>query len=207
MTSPASPASSPGGAPRGSEGVAWLRPTSGRVTGWFGLVAGVAVGVAMVVDDQQWSYAVPAFLLAALAWSAMLRPRVGTTPADLVLRGMVSTTRLPLVRARDLVVRQVLAVTVDDKRYTNPAIGHAHRTLAKRRRVPDGQRAMFGGDPHEVGYADHLEQLLREKVREAVRDQAHLGLDPDAPVRRSWAWPEVAALAVLLVALVAVLAL
>jgi len=183
------------------DNVTWFAVTSGRVTGFLGLVAGALVGVVSVVDRTAAGVVVGLFL-ALLSWVVLMRPRVGTRGSDLLLRGMVSTVVIPLASIESLVVRQVLSVGIGGRRYVSGAVGHAMRDLRRSRRAVDTIALGTGPDapPAQDKYADQVGEMITERSRAARRDGA-----PTGPARREWAWPEIGGLGVLLVALVVTL--
>lgn len=169
-------------------------PTSGRVMGVLTVLLGVVAVVVTVAfpGDYPVPVATGGLLVGVLAWAAMLRPRVRLDGAWLVLRGMVSTLRLPLAGLQSVVVQQVLVATVDDKRYANPGVGRSRfRAMRRPRSTRDLTMTPVPGEgwtPDEgADYADFVEDRIREAARVAR------GV-PDAPsgVRREWAWPEIA---------------
>jgi hypothetical protein len=185
------------------ERATWFAVTSGRVTGYLGLLAGVVILVIGVMDGSAAGILV-GLLFAGLSWMVLLRPRVGTRGEDLLIRGMASTVVIPLASVESVVARQVLSVGVGDRHYVSAAVGHALRDLNRTRRKVD---RLPLDTTHDVPvaqdkYADEVVEILTERSRSARRDGAPMG-----PVRREWAWPELAGLGVLVVALVVALAL
>ena len=168
-------------------------PTSGRFMGALTAVLG-AGGVLVTLafpGDYPPQVATGGLLAIALAWTAMLRPRVWLEGHRLVLRGMLSTLHLPLARLQSVVVQQVLVATVDDKRHANPGVGRSRfRAMRKPRSTRDLTMTPVPGEgwtPDEgADYADFVEDRIREAAKASQRV-------PDAPsdVRREWAWPEV----------------
>ena len=168
-------------------------PTSGRVMG----VLTAAIGAVAVIltlafpGDYPAPVATGGLLAVALAWSAMLRPRVWLEGHWLVLRGMLSTLHLPLAGLQSIVVQQVLVATVDDKRHANPGVGRSRfRAMRKPRSTRDLTMTPVPGEgwtaDDGADYADFVEDRIREAAKAAQRV-------PDAPsgVRREWAWREV----------------
>lgn len=189
-----------------TEPVDWFRPTSGRVIGSLGVAAAAAVDVLALVD---WSSsaslptATAAALVGVLVWAAMLRPRVGLTGSNLVLRNMFETVHVPLAAIEKLVVRQFLAVRVGDRRFVSPALGHSMRSLmrsASKERRGSGLRTPE--TVTEMKYADLVEQQIRAAAEEA-RAVAGVALMSDdqlalaAAVRRDRAWVELGLVVVL----------
>jgi hypothetical protein len=179
------------------DGVTWFGVTSGRVTGILGLVVGVIVTL-IGISQESAAGAVVGLLVGLLTWLVLLRPRVGTRGTDLLLRGIVSTVVVPLASIESIAIRQVLAVWADGRRYVNPAIGHTLREINRQRR---GGGQVENIPVEQSKYADQVHEIILERSRSARRDGAPMG-----PVRREWAWPEIGALAVLVVAFVVALA-
>lgn len=172
-------------------------PTSGRVTGVLTLVLGAAAVVVTLVSPEGYPPPVAAggLLACALGWAAVLRPRVWLEDGELVLRGMLSTVRLPLAGVQSIVVQQVLVATVDDKRYANPGVGRSRfRAMRRPRTTRDLAMTATPGEgwTPDAGadYADYVEERIREAVRAARRD-GH-----DSGVRRERAWPEIVSVSV-----------
>jgi hypothetical protein len=177
--------------------------TSGRLSGVLGLVL---VSVFLVLSVVAWDpgrplgVAILSVLGAVVIWAVLLRPAVWTTGTELVLRGMFHSTRIPLAAIDDVVVTQLLAIRVGDRRYTSPAIGYTARQNTKRRlkgRSSDLPRAeeTLVAQAFVESRIRHLAQDTRERtgVRPGSPEQAALA----AQVRRTYAWPELGAVAVL----------
>jgi len=178
--------------------------TSGRFSGVLGLVL---VSVFLVLSVVAWDPGTPlgvgilSVLGAVLIWAVLLRPAVWSTQRDLVLRSIFQTTRVPLVAIDDVIVTQVLAIRAGEHRYTSPAIGFTARQSTKRRLK--GRSADELPRPEETLVAQafvesrirHLAQDARDRtgVKQGSPEQAAAAAD----VRRSWAWPELAAVVVL----------
>lgn len=191
-----------------------FRPTSGRVTGILGLVtAGVVLVLALVGWDGGTTVGVVivAVLGAVVVWAAMLRPALWVTERDLVMRGMFHTDRVPLAAIDRVRVTQVLTVAVGDRALVSPVVGYSLRRLTKSRFQPrdriDPTGTSSGAPPeareHQAfveARIAHLAATARERagIRPGSPEQQALAAD----VRRSWAWPEIAACAALAVAFV-----
>ena len=184
-----------------------FRPTGGRVMGSLAVIAALVVVAIAVSDPGVVPVAVVAgsVLLGVLGWASMLWPRVSVTADDLVLRTMVEYQRLPLAAIEDLVVRQVLAVRVGDKRYVSTAVGKSWRkAMAGDRQGPRNDDKPIT----EVAYADYVEQEIRRRMEQA-RAEAGVGLLSDeqlalaAGVRREPAWLPIGLIAVAVLGLLA----
>ncbi|GAA1965377.1 hypothetical protein GCM10009798_27090 [Nocardioides panacihumi] len=178
--------------------VTWFGATNGRVTGVMGLAIGLVV-LLIGVFHASAVWVIAGLLAGLVSWMVLLRPRVGTRGTDLVLRGIVSTVVVPLASIENIALRQVLAVWAGGRRYVSAAVGHTYREINRQRRG--------GGQVEEVPaadtkYAEQVLELITERGREARRDGAPMG-----PAHREWAWLEIGALLVLVVALLVSLGL
>jgi hypothetical protein len=184
-------------------------PTSGRVSGIVGLIT---AGVVLILAVLGWDTGTPlgiaivAVLGAVLVWSAMLRPALWTTHRDLVFRGIVSTTRVPLAAIDSVVVTQVLAVKAGDQRYVSPVIGYTVRQTVKAK-VRNGQAPATSAS----GPTQEHQAFVEARIGYAAQDaRDRLGIRKGSPeqqalaagVRRTWAWPELAAVVLLSVGFV-----
>ena len=170
-----------------------FRPTGGTVMGTAGLSAVAVVIVAALVTEPSVTgvrVALGAALVGVLVWMVLLRPRVTAYADTLVLHNMASDTFLPLAGIESVAVRLTLHVWVDDRRHTCSGIGRSTRSMMKAER--------HGSPPTGAAdYASFVETTIEDLARSARRD---LRGDPP-PVRREWAVRELAALAVLALAM------
>jgi len=182
-------------------------PTSGRFSGVAGLVTAGAVLVLAAIDWDNGAplgIAIVTVLAAVLVWAAMLRPALWVTARDLVMRGMFGTYRIPLAAIDTVVVTQVLAVKVGGKRYVSPVIGYTVRqTMKAKVREGQGPTSAAPGPAHDhqafvEARLDYMAQDARDRlgIRRGSPEQQALAAD----VRHSWAWPELAACALLVLA-------
>ena len=176
----------------------WFKPTGGRVTGVLGLVAAVVVVGLGIKGKVASEIVVGGLLFAVLVWVTLLRPRVGLSSDALVLRGMVSAHHIPLAAIDNVTLRQVFAVWAGGRRYVSAAVGLPYYEIMREQR----RRETTPHPGSSSTYAHHISDLVDSRARQARAD--HL---PAGEVRREWAWPEVAAIVVLLIALVVTLAL
>jgi hypothetical protein len=181
-------------------------PNNGRIVGGVGLVAVVAAVIAIIADGRHGSdplaFSVLA-LVALLIWLIMFRPGVRSDGTTLELRNMTSTTSVPLAQVEKVDVGAMLLVKSGGKVYKSIAVSRPR----KRQRAGEGgsfvgarggshQHSFMAGspkvDPSKV-YTDFVEGRIRHLAEEA---RAHRRGEGDV-VRRTWAWPEIAALAAL----------
>lgn len=182
---------------RPDEVVENFRPTSGRVTGVIALALALAVVVISIVDREH-AFPAPvvwaALFFGSLVWAAMLRPRLWATTSDLVMRNMASTVTIPLAAIEQIAVRQVVVVKAGDRRHVSPAVGKSWRQTIRSEKASPKPDATT---PYPVFVDDRLHQLAEEaraKAGVALLSDEQLALAHG--VRRQWAWPEIAAMAV-----------
>jgi hypothetical protein len=191
-----------------------VQETFARNGGLFVSVVGglVVVGlvVAWLLDTDSLPLWVPAVAVlgGVLIYASTVRPRVMVEGAELVLRNMLSTVRIPLATIEEIAVQQVLAVRAGERRYVCAGAGRTLRTVMKGSRMQKARtRASsltgeyFPEIERGIDYGDYIETRVRELMR---ADRARRGISsvfsPEAEelrtrIRREWAWPEIALLA------------
>ncbi len=156
--------------------------TSGRVFGT--LAVGTAVGMVVLIlvesnGEPSWLALALVVFFGALAWAALLRPRLELDSSRLVMRNMLRTDTLPLTAIESVSVRQVLVVFAGDKRYTSPAVGRTRRQLFKDGRGSGGGTAggMMGilpslpsGSERPESAATSYGLFVEERIRSRVAD-------------------------------------
>lgn len=184
-----------------------FQPTSGRISGFVGLGTAAVIFVIAVLDKDTGTplgVAILALLGALLVWAALLRPAMWVTSTDLVMRGMFRTDMIPLAAINKVSVSQVFAVFVGERRFVSPVIGYtARQTMKSRvtRGVTESTTSPIQSHQTFVeARIDHLAQSSRDLlgIRNRSPEQEALAAD----VRRSYAWPEIAGVAVLVLAFV-----
>ena len=184
-------------------------PTSGRLSGIAGLIT---AGVVLILAVLGWDAGTPlgvaivALLGGLLVWAAMLRPALWTTSDDLVMRGMFGSHLVPLAAIDTVIVTQVLAVKVGDKRFVSPVIGYTVRQTMKSK-VRDARSPSSSAPAPTQEHQAFVEARIAYVAQDA-RDR--LGIRKGSPeqqalaagVRHTWAWPELVAAAVLVLAFV-----
>lgn len=168
--------------------------SGGLVTGVIGIVIVVGViGFGLVAEDDglaPWAY--PLLLLAGvLAWAVLIRPAVVLHAEELELRNVLHSRWVPYPRITAVAISQVTAVHVGEDRYVGSGFGRSRRTLHR------DSRALQEADQEGIRARHSLGWLVEDKIRR--RADAETFAEP-GPVRRTWAWPEVAAFAVLALA-------
>jgi hypothetical protein len=180
-----------------------FHPTNGRLSGFLGLgCAAVVLVLAIAARDtgRALGVAIIACLGAILVWAALLRPALWATERHLVMRGMLHTDRVPLVAISRVVVAQVLAVTANGHRYLSPVIGYSARQTIK------AKSASVAGRAKAPTAMDTYQVFVEERILHLASEQRELHGETTEPVRRSYAWPEIAGIALTLAAFVVWLA-
>lgn len=174
--------------------------TNGRISGYVGLgCAAVILVFAIAARDtgRPLGVAILALLGALLVWVVMLRPALGATDRDLVMRGMYRTDRIPLAAIDRVAVSQVTSVTVGERRYVTPVVGYTARQTIKQRgaaRKPDAK---------PVSPVDTHQAFVEARIAHLAREAAERSTGPAGDVRRTWAWPEIVGTGVLVAAFLA----
>lgn len=202
-----------------------FRPTSGTAVGWAGVVLAAAALVDVLVDGHTRSgarFGLGAAIFGVLIWCFMLRPRVVIRPAELELRNPFGSWHVPLASVRRVAVRAVTRVYTDERRFDGVAVGRPARSLARGRPARQDTIGVpgFGASrltqpaestrlPKGQLDADMTADFVVEQILYAA-DRARAAspaseAGPHAPSgtpARTWAWPELVLLVVLVVGLV-----
>jgi hypothetical protein len=213
------PRSVSAGAPHARErAIERFKPTSGAVLGWAGIgFAALILGyvVARVHTITGLRVGLGMLLAIVVVWSTQLRSRAVAFPSHLLLRNAAHDVRVPWTAIDEVTVRQTLNVWVGERRFVCVGIGRSVRSIVKETRrkrgsgllgpsrwrefaeraeraAPD-QTAMH----YETWVVTRIEELAEQARAEALRSGAASSGSP----RRTLAWPELAATAVLGVAL------
>lgn len=167
--------------------------SGGLVAGVIGIATAVGLVAFGVVSDRDgfapWAF--PLLLaFGVLSWAILIRPAVLLHRDELELRNVLHSQWIPFARIDDVQVKQVTKVHVGDQTYVAAGLGRSRRAIHH-----DARAGQDGGrEQYSLGW------LVEEKVRR--RMNPHDAVTDPAPVRRTWAVPEIAALAVFAVALV-----
>lgn len=187
----------------GSAEVVRFGPTSGVVTGWIGLSLAALVVVTSAVgarsaDDVR--MVLGAAAAGVLVWAYLLRPRVLLTERSVVLRNPLSQWEVPLASITGVRVRSVtrLEVTGRDRELIGVGVGRHLRKMAGER-VRERSSTEPAG-PERPRHSDEADVMITRI--ESLIALAGGAADSGAQVRRRWAWPEIAALLVLVAGLV-----
>jgi hypothetical protein len=154
------------------------------------LAVGLAVAVCVyAIVDGRGGFEAPvawgAAFAAVVSYASLLRPAVRVDAGTLILRNMIDTNVIPLALIDEVVVRQVLVVRAAEKRYVSPAIGNSFLRTIRPKTARDGET--------ELTYPDYVRDRILHLADGARRRAGSADLPP---VRRLWAWPEIAGLVV-----------
>lgn len=197
-----------------------FRPTSGTAIGWTGVVLAAVALVSVAVGDHTIGaarFGLGSAIFGLLVYCFMLRPRLVIRRADLELRNPFGSWHVPLAGVRRVVVRAVTRVYTDERRYDGVAVGRPVRSMMRGKQVrqrtvgvPGLGASRYTEDaaatqvPKGQLDADMVADFVVEQIL-AAADRARDADEPAGTPTRSWAWPELTALAVLVVGLVVTL--
>jgi hypothetical protein len=196
-------------------------PTSGTFSGWLGVGLAAVAFVAVVLDDHTLRggrIAIAALTFGLVVWCFMLRPRILIGSTLLELRNPFTTWHVPLASVRRVAVRAVTRVWDDeDRHFDGVAVGRPVRSLvrggaSKARYVGPpglgGARMTDDADASRVPKGNLDADMVADFVTEQIllcADRAREAGETPAEPRRTWAWLELGALGVLVLALVVTL--
>lgn len=192
-------------------------PTSGTGLGWLGVALAVVALLAALLGDHTIGatrFALASAIFGLLVWCFMLRPRVVIGRSSLELRNPFISWHVPLASIRKVAVRAVTRVYTDERRYDGVAVGRPARSLMRGRPsrqqslgVPGFGATRIGEDPEARRMpkgqldADSTADFVVERILAAADRARSEPVEPPAPPHRTWAWPELATLGVLVGAL------
>ncbi|MGZ4443085.1 MAG: hypothetical protein ACXVXC_07980 [Nocardioidaceae bacterium] len=185
-----------------------FKPTNGYVIGYVSLAVVVGGVVWIAVDDPTLAglrIALGMLFAGVLIYATQIRPRARIdTAGTLVLKNTFRDTHVPLVLVDAAKVSQALVVYVGAKRYVCIGIGKPIRKELRRSRrstvfggsrvsslVDFGEHAQAAAGERNVTYETWVAQRIEELAGNA-RKELHGGT-PTGEVRRTVAWPELAA--------------
>jgi hypothetical protein len=193
--------------------------TSGRLFGWVGVAAGVAICLLAVAGDpvRERKTVYVAVVLAAVSWVVLVRPSVSSNANGVVLRNMLRDTFVPWSKIERCRVLQTLQIaTEDQQRFHGLGVSRSARSMVKKtygrtslmlpgvvfgrvggaldtaRKAPD--RPMSERVQDGVVYQDYVEDRISTRARQSPEDE----LEPVV----AWSMLPLAALAVAIVLLV-----
>lgn len=181
-----------------------FHPTNGRFSGFVGLAcAAIVLGLCVAAWDagRPLGVGILACLGAVLVWVTLLRPALWATEHHLVMRNMFHTDHVPLGSIGRVAVGQVLAITSHDKRYVSPVVGYTARQSLKARAAGPSTRSK---PPSPV---DDYQVFVEQRIAHLAQEHRDRFGATDRPVRRTFAWPEIVAVVVLVAAFAVWLAL
>ena len=189
-----------------------FRPTSGTGVGWAGIVlAAVALGSVVFGSHSLGAvrFGLATLIFALLVWCFMLRPRVVVGTTDLELRNPFHSWHVPLAGIRRVAVRAVTRVYTDERRFDGVAVGRPARSLMPGRParqqslgVPGFGATRIGEDPNASRVPkgqldpDMTADFVVEQILFAADRARENAQEPGTPTR-TWAWPELGLLLVL----------
>lgn len=178
------------------DGVEILRSGGSRVMGYVGVLLALVIAMMVLVDGYQrneWKVLEGCALLGFACWVVLIRPMVAMTADRLLVRSMVSEAWLPLASVEQVRISQFLVVRAGGRTWSSTGLGrNRHQVL----------RLGRGGANPRTEKTDLVEDRIRQSADDA---RARVGIQRmsdeqfalAAGVRRAWAWPVIAALAVL----------
>ena len=185
----------------GSVQLGWVGIAALVLVGGSSFFAGFAVGAVRI--------ALACALLALVLYLNLVRPVVRLRGDRLELVNALSLTSVPLAAIERYDIRLVLMIWAGERRVSSAAIGRSMRSLkaevrGKSRARPRGLTAALAPEytPSTPSLLDVVHSLLRPAIDDARR-RAELEHIEVGEVRRTWAWPWIALLLVLLVAFAA----
>ncbi len=185
-----------------------FKPTNGIFVGWAGLVsAAVAIVYTALAVHTMTGLRVGlgAVFLAMVVWVTQLRPRATAYTHRLVLKNSLRDTSIPLASIDEVSVRETLRVFAGDQRHVCIGIGRPIRDELRQRRK---QRHDLLGTSRWHEFAELAERAAPDqtamsyqtfvvtRIEELVEQAKKRPRTEPEDVRRLWAWPELALLAV-----------
>ena len=192
-----------------------FKPTGGFVAGYVGLlgvVAGVGYIAAFVHTPTALSVALGLAIFGVVVWTTQLRSRAAVYPDVVRLKNALVDYEVPLRLVEEVNTTSTLNVWTAERRYVCIGIGESMRTMMKgERRTTQGlgmreaqgyaeaaNRAAL--DQSATAYETFVATRIQELAEQAKRSPAPAGAPQQ--VRRAFAWPEIAAFAVIGIAFV-----
>ena len=160
-----------------------------RTTGWVGLATMIALLVITLADGTglgHLAFACAVVLYGAITVAIFLRPAVVLEDDHLFVRNSLSDVVVPWTAIRGIALRHVMELDVGDRVVRVVAFGRTPRQVRHQARDVAGVA--------EVDYTSIVMNRLREVAAKKGGLRSSVGSEP---VRVTWRWPEVAALAFL----------
>ena len=219
-------AEAPGPTPDDEQVLERFKPTTGIFIGWAGMaVAAFALGYVALTEHTVVGLRIGlgALFAAVVIWVSQLRPRVTAYAQDLHLQGSVRDARVPYVVIDEVTMGQTLNVWVGDQRFVCIGIGKSLGADIRQRAKKANQGSLLGKsrarefsdkadlaglDQTAMSYHTFVVTRIEELVDRAKRELRFAGRTTEGvEIRRPYAVPEIAALAVTGLAFVASLLL
>lgn len=178
--------------------------SGGQISGALGLAGVLVVALYGVVrpdaDYAPWFWAL-LLLVAVLVHVVLLRPAVVLHAGEVELRNLLSSWWVPYGRLTGVEVKQMTKLYVSGEKYVGAGFGRSRATIRR-----DGAIGAAPGErPKDVEEKASLGHLVEAKLVRRMNVAKDAAAEA-GPVRRTWAWVEVAAIGVLgVVTLVAAL--
>jgi hypothetical protein len=189
-------------------------PTSGTVVGWSGIALVCGVLAFILLDDRSLvsiRFALAVAMFGVLVWCYMLRPRLVIGPVEVELRNAFTSWFVPLADVRRVAVRTFTRVYTDERHFDAVAVGRPVRSMrggrsggARAFRMPGLNPSFTIEDtpalrrPQATLNADGVADFVTEQILSAA-DEARATARTGGSPHRSWAWRELAGLALLAV--------
>jgi hypothetical protein len=171
--------------------------------------------VFILVDDRSVvsiRFALAAAMFGVLVWCYMLRPRLVIGTVEVELRNAFSSWFVPLAAVRRVAVRTITRIYTDERHFDAVAVGRPVRSMRGGRSGGRGVSRLPGLNPsftiedtpalkrpQATLNADGVADFVTEQILHAA-DEARATSQGGETPHRTWAWPELAALALLAVA-------
>ncbi|MDQ6522052.1 hypothetical protein RB608_00495 [Nocardioides sp. LHD-245] len=176
--------------------------SGGLVVGVIGLVfVAIAIGYGLLDPEAgfaPWAYPF-CLLLGVLIWMILIRPALRLHHDELELRNALHTRWVPFALITSVEIGQVTVVNVGETKYVGSGFGRTRRTIRQ------DKSAAHDTPLEKRSTAWLIEDKLHRRMaagQERAARELRSGEGVERRVRHAWAWPEIGALVVLLVATV-----
>ncbi|CAA9351659.1 MAG: hypothetical protein AVDCRST_MAG72-1467 [uncultured Nocardioidaceae bacterium] len=199
-----------------------FKPTSGALLGYAGLLA-VAFGIGYIALSVHTTTGLQVALglafFGVVIWTTQLRSRATVYPATVLLKNALVDCHIPLRLVESVTATSTLNVWAGGRRYVCVGIGRSVKSVVKAKRStsrPIGASRLqdyaeaanrANLDERATSYEDFVAVRIEELAEQAKKSPGPQGPGEQEQVRRTFAWPEIAALVVTGTAFVASLAL
>ena len=180
-----------------------------RALGGLGLAL-VALVLVLGIPAVDHTYPPVVYACCGLAavgiWVTLVRPSVAVVGDRLVLRNPLSTVRVPLAAIEQVVVRQWLAVSAGDQRFTCSGVGRS-MWQARRDDQRGGVDGVTGTEIGRLSYGAIVERRIDKLAEDARARQGVERYSDEQQVlaretQKDWALPEIGLLVAFALAIV-----